>query len=60
MKVMKAQKSYRFQNLQADVIRNISMFRADPSMIKEQIEYLIQNDYMKRDENDRAQLIYLP
>ncbi len=41
-------------------MRNISMFKADPKMIKEQIEVLIQGDYMKRDENDRALLIYVP
>ena len=41
VKVMKAQKQYKFQNLVADVMRNISMFRADPKVIKEQIEVLI-------------------
>lgn len=57
---MKAQKSYRFQNLVADVTRNISMFKADPKQIKEQIEVLIRDLYMKRDEADKAILIYLP
>ena len=47
-------------NLQADVIANITMFKADPKMVKEQIEVLITQDYMKRDENDRATLIYVP
>jgi hypothetical protein len=32
---MKAQKSYRFQQVVTDVMRNISMFRADPKMVKE-------------------------
>ena len=36
------------------------MFRADPQMIKEQIDVLIQSEYMKRNENDRTQIIYLP
>ena len=36
------------------------MFKADPKMIKQQIDYLIDNEYMKRDDNDRATLIYLP
>ena len=57
---MKAQKTYRMQNLQADVMRNITMFKADPKMIKDNIEYLMQNEYMKRDDNDRGLLIYLP
>lgn len=57
---MKAQKTYRFQNLVNDVIRNITMFRADPKMVKEQIEVLIRDEYMKRDDADKATLIYLP
>ena len=57
---MKAQKQYRYQNLVTDIIRNITMFKADPKMIKEQIEVLIRDEYMKRDENERAKLIYLP
>ena len=60
VKVMKAQKTYRYQNLVTDIIRNITMFKADPKMIKEQIEVLIRDEYMKRDENERAKLIYLP
>ena len=35
VKVMKAQKSYRYQNLTTDIIRNITMFKAEPKMIKE-------------------------
>ena len=60
VKVMKTKKNYRFQNLVTDVIRNVNMFRADPKMVKEQIEVLIQGEYMKRDEQDKANLIYLP
>ena len=41
-------------------MRNITMFKADPKMIKEQIEVLISQDYMKRDENNKAELIYIP
>ena len=47
-------------HLQTDIINNISMFKADPRMIKEQIDNLIEREYMKRDENDRTILIYLP
>ena len=36
------------------------MFKADPKVIKEQIETLIQQEYMTRDEKDRTNLIYLP
>ena len=41
-------------------MRNITMFKCDPKMLKEQIEVLIRDEYMKRDENNRAVLIYLP
>ena len=60
VKVMKAQKTYAYQGLVSDVIRNITMFKADPAMIKAQIEVLIRDEYMKRDPNSRATLIYLP
>ena len=54
VKVMKAQKQYKYQNLVNDIIRNISMFKADPIMIKEQIEVLIRDEYMKRQDEDRT------
>ena len=60
VKVMKAQKTYKYQLLLNDVIRNITMFRAEVPMVKEQIGVLMQQDYMKRDDNDKATLIYLP
>ena len=60
VKVMKAQKQCRFQKLVSDVIENIKMFRADPKMVKEQIEVLIRDEYMKRDENNKTLLIYIP
>lgn len=60
VKVMKAQKTYSYQALVTDVMRNITMFKADPKVVKEQIEVLILGEYMKRDENNRTKLIYLP
>lgn len=60
VKVMKTQKKYSIQNLLTDVIRNIHLFKPEPKMIKEQIEVLIGQDYMKRDENNKAELIYIP
>lgn len=43
-----------------DVIRNISMFKAEPTMIKAQIEQLINNDFIMRDDIDKRMLIYVP
>ena len=47
-------------DLLTEVIRNINMFKADPKMVKEQIEVLIRDEYMKRDDKEKALLIYLP
>ena len=41
VKVMKSYKTHKYQQLVADVIRNILMFKAEPKMVKEQIEILI-------------------
>lgn len=60
VKVMKANKQHKYQVLLTDVIRNITMFKADPKMIKEQIEVLIRDSYMERKEDDRTMLVYLP
>lgn len=60
VKVMKARKAHKLTDLQMDVMRNIHMFRADPQMIKEQIEILIQDKYMERVPGDRSMLNYLP
>ena len=35
VKVMKTKKTYKMVALVGDIIKNISMFRADPKMIKE-------------------------
>ena len=60
VKIMKAKKQYKYMELTTEVIRNINMFKADPKMVKEMIELLIRDEYMKRDENEKAMLIYLP
>jgi len=41
-------------------MRNITMFKADVKMVKAQIEYLMANDYMKRADEDRTLLVYIP
>ena len=60
VKVMKAKKNLKLVQLRNEVIENMSMFRPDPIMVKEQIERLIEREYMKRDEKDRTMLIYVP
>lgn len=60
VKVMKTEKELKFPQLIAQTVRNIGLFKPDPKMIKEQVEVLIRDEYMKRDETDKSKLIYLP
>jgi hypothetical protein len=57
---MKARKTEKHNQLMEDVIKQISIFMPQPQMIKQRIESLIEREYLKRDEADRAKYIYLP
>ena len=60
VRIMKARKTEKHNQLIEDVIKQISIFLAQPPMIKERIENLIEREYLKRDESDRSKYIYLP
>ena len=60
VRIMKARKTEKHNQLIEDVIKQISIFLAQPPMIKERIENLIEREYLKRDEQDRSKYIYLP
>lgn len=60
VKIMKAHKSSTVQDLILQVIQHITMFKADPPMIKDQIEALISKNYMARDNENAKILIYVP
>jgi competence protein ComGC len=57
---MKAKKTATHNELIQLVVSQISMFTAEPKMIKKRIEDLIERGYMKRDPNQRDKYIYLP
>lgn len=57
---MKARKVETMNNLMQAIIQQITMFNADPRMIKKRIENLMERGFMKRDENDNKKLIYIP
>lgn len=57
---MKARKTEKHNQLMEDIIKQISIFLPQPQMIKQRIESLIEREYLKRDEADRAKYIYLP
>jgi hypothetical protein len=60
VKQMKTNKTMLYKDLMQKVMDSITTFKAQPAMIKERIQSLIENDYMKRDEDIRAKLIYVP
>lgn len=60
VRIMKARKTEKHNQLLEDVIKQISMFLPQPQWIKMRIESLIEREYLKRDENDRSKYIYLP
>jgi len=60
VKILKTRKTAAFRDVTQEVMAMITMFKAQPPMIKEQIEVLIQRGYMQRDEKNKQMLIYLP
>jgi hypothetical protein len=47
-------------DLKLKVMETVRNFKPQPNMIKQRIDFLIEAEYMERDPNDRAKLIYLP
>ncbi|KAJ8027302.1 Cullin-5 [Holothuria leucospilota] len=60
LKIMKMRKKISNAQLQTELVEILkNMFLPQKKMIKEQIEWLIEHKYMKRDENDINLFIYL-
>ena len=57
---MKARKTEQQTVLTNLVVGQTTMFAADPKLIKQRIEKLIERHYLKREDKDRKTLIYLP
>lgn len=60
VKIMKTRKTETYQNVLTGVMGAITNFKVQPQQFKTQIEDLISQAYLKRDEKERAKLIYLP
>lgn len=60
VRIMKARKTEQYGELVNAIIRQISMFQAEPAMIKKRIESLIDREYLERAPNERSKLIYKP
>eukprot|EP00358_Blepharisma_japonicum_P000469 CAMPEP_0202949020 /NCGR_PEP_ID=MMETSP1395-20130829/14862_1 /ASSEMBLY_ACC=CAM_ASM_000871 /TAXON_ID=5961 /ORGANISM="Blepharisma japonicum, Strain Stock R1072" /LENGTH=743 /DNA_ID=CAMNT_0049651657 /DNA_START=12 /DNA_END=2243 /DNA_ORIENTATION=+ len=60
VRIAKARRVIKHQELVTEVIRQVNHFRPQPQMIKTQIESLIQREFLARDENDRSIYNYIP
>eukprot|EP00831_Metopus_contortus_P043468 TRINITY_DN3489_c0_g1_i1.p1 TRINITY_DN3489_c0_g1~~TRINITY_DN3489_c0_g1_i1.p1 ORF type:complete len:540 (+),score=118.12 TRINITY_DN3489_c0_g1_i1:99-1718(+) len=60
VKIMKGRRQESHNELIREVVKQVNAFRPDPIMIKQQIEWLIESDYLMRDEKDRSKYIYKP
>ena len=60
MKIMKMRKKMTNPALQTELVEILkNMFIPPKKMIKEQIEWLIENNYMKRDDENFNTFVYL-
>lgn len=60
VRIMKARKQEKHMELTTEVMKQVTLFRAQPAQIKQSIERLIEKEYLERDENDRQKYTYLP
>ena len=60
VKIMKMRKKIANAALQTELVEILkNMFLPSKKMIKEQIEWLIENKYMRRDDNNINMFIYI-
>ena len=59
VRIMKSRRTFKFSDLIAETQKQIRLFNADLRMIRKQIEKLIENGYLERDETDMNLLKYL-
>ena len=60
VRVAKSRKSLKYMDLVQEVMKQVTSFRPLPGLVKEQVESLMQREYLQRDEEDSSLLIYMP
>jgi len=60
VRVMKHRKVLDLRELVDEVIRLSTMFQPNILLIKKRVEQLIEKEYLKRDDDKRDRLIYVP
>lgn len=60
VRIMKSRRVETHVELMNAIMRQITMFNAQPQMIKKRIESLIEREYLERDKEQRSKYIYKP
>ena len=60
VRIMKARKAFKHTELVEDVMKQVTMFQAQPNFIKKRIESLIEREYLEREKNEKGKYIYKP
>ena len=60
VRVAKSRRTLKYIDLVQEVLKQVTSFRPLPSLVKEQVESLMQREYLQRDEEDSSLLIYMP
>lgn len=60
VRIMKARRRLDHQSLMQEVLQSLQMFRPSPAVVKSKIEYLINHEYLERDQDDKSVYKYMP
>ena len=58
VRIMKSRKKLNVNELKVEVIKLMQTFKPDDALIKKRIENLIEREYLERDKNEAAMLLY--
>jgi len=59
VRTMKIRKELDHKELIREVLRQLTQFQAQPALLKKRIATLIDQEFLKRDQNNRARYIYI-
>lgn len=59
VRIMKARRTLKHQQLVGEVLQQLSFFKPQPKLVKGRIEHLIEREYLERDAQDASTYRYL-